>query len=260
MNDRIYIHEVIDIVGLGRAGYVHHMTANWSPSALEERNQRCFGVWPVIGSTGRWPQVVNMWELESWEGLAHGFDVESRGRGAYDARLERWWAKAFELRSGGFDRIMIPAPWTRTIDELCEDGVQGACYAHELVTLRPGSQADLLDAVREQGVTLAGEHDWELVGAWRTMMGNDDECTLIWAIPTWDRWTAYERTMAEPSALRAWRRSLDDVVTDWHRLLMVDAPLGPLRTGRQPRREDQTDWNDEEVPLAQSGARRVRLR
>jgi len=246
LNDCVYIHELIDIVGMGRAAYVHHMTANWSPSAQAERNQRCFGVWPVIGSTGAWPQVVNMWELESWDGLAHGFELETRGRGAYDARLERWWATAFEFRRGGFDRIVIPAPWTRTIDELCDQGVRGVAYAHELVKVHPGAQVDLLDAVRDGGMVAATEHGWDLVGAWRTAMGNDDECILIWAIPTWDRWTSYERAMAEPSPLCAWRRALDDVVTDWHRVLMVDAPLGPLRTGRQPRREDQADWIEEE--------------
>jgi hypothetical protein len=245
LNDCIYIHELIDIVGLGRAGYVHHMTANWSPSALEERNQRCFGVWPVIGSTGAWPQVVNMWELEGWDGLAHGFELETRGRGAYDARLERWWAKAYEFRRGGVDRIVVPAPWTRTIDELCAQGVRGVAYAHELVKVRPGAQRDLLDAVHDGGIVAAAEHGWDLVGAWRTAMGNDDECILIWAIPSWEQWTSYERAMGEPSPLRRWRRGLDDVVTDWHRVLLVDAPLAPLRTGRQPRREDQTDWAED---------------
>jgi hypothetical protein len=220
---------------------VHHVTANWSATAVEERNQRCFGVWPVIGSTGPWPQVVNMWELESWDGLAFGFELETRGGAAYDARLEQWRARAFEFRSGGLDRILIPAPWTRTIDELCDEGVNGVCYAHELVTVKPGLQLALLDAVREQGSALARGHGWDLVGAWRTAMGNDDECILIWAIPTWEQWTAYERSMSEPSPLQSWRRSLGDLVVNWHRVLMVDAPLGPLRTRRQPRRADQTD-------------------
>ena len=61
-NEKIYIHEFIDIIGHNRAKYMHHMTANWSPIAQEERNQLCYGVWGVVGTTRGWPEVVNLWE------------------------------------------------------------------------------------------------------------------------------------------------------------------------------------------------------
>ena len=80
MNDRVYIHEFIDIRGHHRADYMHHMTANWSPTAQEERHQLCYGVWSLIGSTGPWPQVVNMWEEEGWDGLAGSFGIETVGQ------------------------------------------------------------------------------------------------------------------------------------------------------------------------------------
>ena len=70
MNGSAYIHEFVDIIGHHRANYMHHVTANWSPVAQEERDQRCFGVFAVLGSTGRWPQVCNLWEHSSWSGLA----------------------------------------------------------------------------------------------------------------------------------------------------------------------------------------------
>ena len=41
-NNKVYIHEFIDIIGQNRARYMHHMTANWSPIAQEERNQLCY--------------------------------------------------------------------------------------------------------------------------------------------------------------------------------------------------------------------------
>ena len=75
-NDKVYIHELINIIGTGRARYMHHMTANWCPTARAERNQHCYGVWGTVGSTGRWPEVVNMWELDGWDGLAANFDHE----------------------------------------------------------------------------------------------------------------------------------------------------------------------------------------
>ena len=58
-NSKVYIHEFIDIIGHNRAAYMHHMAANWSPEAQEQRQQLCYGIWAVLGSTGRWPQVVH---------------------------------------------------------------------------------------------------------------------------------------------------------------------------------------------------------
>src|SRR5213075_1516613 len=83
----VYIHELIDIRGHNRAKYQHHMTANWVPIAREERAQRCYGVWSTIGSTGRWPEVVNMWELDGWDGLVHNFEVETGGGRDQDPSL-----------------------------------------------------------------------------------------------------------------------------------------------------------------------------
>ena len=237
MNDRVYIHEFIDIIGHHRANYMQHMTANWSPIGQEERGQLCYGVWALIGSTGAWPKTVNMWEHESWSGLATSFATETVGKGAQDPALEKWWAKAAEFRSSGVDRIVVPAPWTRSIAELCADGVRGDVYAHDLVTVSPGTAADLLERARD-ATELHERHGWELFGAFTTAMVNDDEALLLWAIPTWQQWADGEGD----GDLAEWRNGVR--ASQWHRTLMVDAPLGPLRTGRQPARSDRVDWQD----------------
>lgn len=244
MNDKAYIHEFIDIRGHHRADYMHHMAANWSPLAQRTRDQRCFGVFAVLGSTGPWPQVVNLWEEDGFAGLAASFEAEAVGTGAQDPALAKWWAKAAEFRRGGFDRILRPAPWTRTIDELTADGVTGACYAHELVSLRAGTVDDFLDRVRDDLVPLHESLGLTLVGAWRTAMVDDDEAILLWACPTWGHWAAYEVAHEDHPGLRDWTARSRDLVTGRHRILLVDAPLSPLRTGRQPSEDDRTDWVD----------------
>jgi len=118
VNRKLYIHELIEIKGHNRARYMHHMTANWCPVARRERHMSCFGVWATVGSTGAWPQTVNMWELNGWKGLAANFEHELVGHGAQDPSLAEWWSVASELRSGGFDRIVAPERWSPTIDEL----------------------------------------------------------------------------------------------------------------------------------------------
>jgi hypothetical protein len=243
-NERVYIHELIDIRGHARADYMHHMTANWSPTAQEDRGQLCYGVWAVVGSTGAWPRVVNLWEEESWDRLAESLEAETVGRGAQDPKLERWWAKAAEFRRGGFDRLLVPAPWTPTITELCATGVRGAVYAHELVGVRPGSSVDFLEKARAVAAPALARHGWMLAGAFTTAMVDDDEALLLWAIPSWPQWASGERAHATDDDVIAWRTGARHLVTSWHRTLLVDAPLSPMRTGHQPSRDDRTDWTD----------------
>jgi hypothetical protein len=242
MNEKVYIHEFIDIIGHNRANYMHHMTANFSPVAQEERNQLCYGVWGVVGSTRRWPEVVNMWEEDGFDGMASSFRHELNHPGLQDPKLAKWWAKAQEFRSGGMDRLLIPAPWARTIGQLCADGVRGEVYAHEQVTVLAGAAGGFLDLVRAKAVPVYERYGWVLAGAWETAMADDSECFLLWAIPSWEDWSAFEKARHE-AAVAEWKNEAWRVTTSWRRFLLVDSPLSPMRTGRQPARSDQRgDW------------------
>ncbi len=236
MNDKVYIHELIDVIGQNRAKYLHHMTANWVPVAIEERNQRCFGVFGTVGSTGRWPEVVNIWELDGWDGLVANFSHELSHASLQDPSLAEWWAVAASLRRGGFDRIVVPAPWTRSIDELVADGVRGEVYAHELIEVPPGGAPDLLDAVESVGRVTVEALGAELVGAFRVAMVGDREVILVWALPSWDAWARLEQEdlAGAAGALGPWQDVLLDEGAHVHRTLLVEAPLSPLRLGRQP--------------------------
>jgi hypothetical protein len=237
-NDKIYIHEFIDIRGQHRAQYMHHMTANWVPVAIRERKQKCFGVWGTVGSTGRWPEVVNIWELDGWDGLAANFDHELSHASLQDPSLAAWWAQAAEFRRGGVDRILVPAPWTRPIDELIADGVRGVTYAHELVTLPAGRAHEYLDALRDVGRASVERLGLTLVGAFEVAMISDSECIVIWAIPDWATWTAFEQAQ-RGEQMKPWRDALADLKVTWRRSLLIDAPLAPLRIGRQPAESDR---------------------
>ena len=70
MNEKIYLHEIIDIILQGRPKYFHHMTAGWGPTGRAERGMQCVGVWGTLGSTARWPEVINLWEFDGWDAIA----------------------------------------------------------------------------------------------------------------------------------------------------------------------------------------------
>ena len=236
---RVYIHEMVDVIGHNRARYMQHMTANWCPVARVERNQLCLGVWATIGSTGAWPQVVNMWELDGWDGLAANFAHETGSGRDQDPSLAEWWAVAASLRRGGFDRIVVPTPWTRSVERLCSDGVHGNVYAHELFTVAPGGAGDLLDVVGEVGRSRVEALGMTAVGAYEVVMADRSEAIVIWAIPDWPTWVFYERSWEPGGALEEWRAALLSHGASWRRQLMVDAPLAPLRIGRQPEESDR---------------------
>ncbi len=242
-NEKIYIHELIDVIGHNRARYMHHMTANWCPVGIAERNQRCFGVWATVGSTGAWPQVVNLWELEGWDGLAANFEHELVGQGAQDPSLAEWWAVAADLRRGGVDRIVVPEPWSPTIDELTGAGVNGTVYLHELVTVPVGRSRGFLAALEVSGRSAVEAFGLCCVGAFRVAMSTDTEAVVIWAAPDLPAWAAFERGWDDGS-LAPWRAVLDALEARVHRTLMVDAPLSPMRLGRQPQASDRLPLSD----------------
>ena len=240
MNRKLYIHELIDIIGHNRARYMHHMTANWCPVGSRERNMSCFGVWATVGSTGAWPQVVNLWELNGWEGLAANFEHELVGGGAQDPSLAEWWAAA----AGAAARRLRPDRRARAVEPDDRRADQGR---REGRGVRARDRADagrrrsraFLDALAETGRPAVEELGLQCVGAFRVAMATDTEAIVIWAIPDLATWAAFERAWdrrrARAVAAPARSRSSADV----HRTLMVDAPLSPMRIGRQPAVSDR---------------------
>ena len=234
MNDRIYLHEFIDIIGQGRAAYNHHMTANYGHLARTERRLYCVGVFSTVGSTERWPLSTNLWEYrDGWEGVAKHFQFEFGNAKHQDANLVTWWAQAAALRSGGLDRLLIPAQFTPTLDTLLEANVRGECYYHEQISCEPGRAPAVLEAVERHRLPLARRFGWRLVGAYRTALVHDSEVIVIWAVPTFAAWATFEAAVAggADEDVLAWHSAVAGDVRDWRNKLLVASDLSPIKTG-----------------------------
>ena len=238
-DNRVYIHELVDITGPNRAKYMHHITANWSPIGQAERGQLCFGIWGTVGSTGRWPQVVNLWEYGSWSALADNFEHEFEHATLQDPSLASWWNEAASFRSGGFDRVLVAAPWSPSITELIERGVRGVVYAHDIIEVAPGASAEFLAIVRSEAIPAMSEFGATLAGAFETAMCGGAECVVLWAFPSWQAWGDVEAAHGGGTSAAPWNGAPGDLVRRWGRTLMVDAPLSPMRIGRQPAVADR---------------------
>ena len=75
-------------------------------------------------------------------------------------------------------------------------------------------------------------------------MGSNREAILIWAIPTWTAWAEFEQAAMDRDGLSAWKEAALPFGAITNRTLLVDAPLAPLRTGRQPQVEDRRPLDD----------------
>jgi hypothetical protein len=233
-NGMLYIHEHIDITLQNRAKYIDHMTRGWGLSIGPERPMLCFGVWATVGSTERWPEATNMWELPGWEGMAENFRIEFNHPTHQDPTLIKWWSGAAEFRSGGYDRLLIPAPWSPTLKELIARGVKGEVYHHETIRIAPGQAKTYLDLFEQHWLPVAERIGLQLVGAYRTAMTNDSEVIVFWAMKDWDTWADVEIAYETDERVAAWRARTRDVAIDWRNKLLSPAPLHPLHTGRQP--------------------------
>lgn len=218
MADRLFLHEVIDIVGRGGRAYMEHAVA-FDAGAAADRGLDLLGTWEVVGTTGRWPQVVNVWEIDGWDGwmrLGQRTNVDK----ARNEELAAWWDEAFTRRTGGFDRLLRGAPGCPTRATLAADAVQGTWFVHELSEVRPGAGPEYLAATREQRVPAMAQRGIALVGLYDSVLADTEVCT-IWAADL-ERHTALLRDGDPwPTVARQW-------CTRWREELMTPGPGSPL--------------------------------
>jgi hypothetical protein len=250
-NQKIYIHELVDIIGSNRAKYMHHMSAVWA-AVRRDHQQLQLGVWAEVGTTGNWPRVVNMWEHDGWEGLAFHLGYEASGKksdqnsslGKMEPEEADWWHQATQFRTGGRDRILVPTSWTRAVDELVADRVRGGLYAHERIWTDRNRSSDYVKLVEDHGLAAYEAHGLEVVGVYENALINGRECFAIWAIPDWPAWAAFERAWSTDQALRAFRGRSDSFVDRFERRLLTDNPLNPMVIGRQPHERDRRPMSE----------------
>ncbi|MCB0975264.1 MAG: hypothetical protein KDB86_12005 [Actinobacteria bacterium] len=239
----LYLHEVIDIVGQGAEPYMAH-TVDFKADEAAGRGLELVGTWQVVGSTGRWPQVVNLWELidgwEGWRRLTRTTNIERES----NRPLAQWWQEAYNYRTGGLDRLLGAGPACPTLDTLLEAGVRGELFVHEYVTVRPGSTLDYLAAVAEERRRVMADYDHELVGAYETLL-HDDEAVIVWATDldgqislaqAWDaaRGLGGDRISVVDDRLQAWARHSRTFVRTSRSELMTPFARSPIGADAAP--------------------------
>ena len=112
-----------------------------------------------------------------------------------------------------------------------------------LLAVEVEANPELKLSVGEVAVPAYRAHGAQLVGAFRTGLVDDRECIALWALPNWAAWARFETAIDSADDLHTWRERARKHVRRTPRCLMVDAPLSPLRTGRQPQVSDRVPFD-----------------
>jgi hypothetical protein len=217
-NACLYLHETIDIVGTGSEAYKAH--TGKLGTARTDGGAPLVGTWQQSGSTGSWPTVVNLWEMRGWDHWAEILERQYTRASGQEPKLKRWWTEATKFRSGGFDRILEPAPWSPTREQLVERKVRGRAVLQEIATVKPGRAEKYLDAVAARWRPLASQHGLTLLGAYRTAM-RDTEAVLLWSLPDFAALTRHLATFARDRAVRRWSEYARAWRLDYRETLLV---------------------------------------
>jgi hypothetical protein len=217
-NPNIYLHEIIHIVGTGSEPYKRHTAAGWS-ARWRKGSAALVGLWQQSGSTGDWPRVINLWEMRGFEHWGEILERQYAGEGQPPG-LRAWWARATRWRSGGHDRILEPAPFSPTRQDLIDRGIRGRACIQEIATVLPGRADDYLDAVASRWLPVASRRGLTLAGAYRVAM-RDTEALLLWCLPTLRHYADQLRDFHTARETREWAATARTWRTDYRETLLI---------------------------------------
>lgn len=214
----LYLHEIIDIIGDGQQAYLDSVGERAQHSEREGIS-RLMGTWKVIGSTNRWPRVVNLWEMDDWRHWAATLERQFLPE-KKDPHLGPWWSAATKWRSGGFDRILEPTSYSPTRDELHRAGLKAWVCAQTIVRLAPGTRGHYLAAVGKTLRPALEARRLILMGAYAVPM-RSDEAVLLWAAPDFRLLCTIYSSRQDDPVLQQWRADVAPLRREFETMWLV---------------------------------------
>jgi hypothetical protein len=227
----MYLHEIIHVVPGQEELYMSSILAhsegsrylgpNPPPPGVRAR-ELMLGHFRTAQVSGTWPKVVNLWWAQEWSERAAALKMQFAG--GESAFLEEWWNRNLTLRRGGYDRILLPAPFSPGPEVAGQ--IRGRVFLHEIARVRFGEADAYLRAMGEQFVPVAERHGWRLAGAYRVALRPCDVLS-IWAMPEWGTFASLLGDESDP-ALRSWAAYRDEALTDCDEMVMLPGRVSLL--------------------------------
>jgi hypothetical protein len=225
VNPNIYLHEIIRTVPGREEPYLASVLSIHDEPTRRDRGRGAFAQFRSVETSGPWPCGINIWE-NTWAGQTE--DLVSQFQDAQrDVAMEEWWNRNLHLRRGGYDRLLVPAPYSPTLAELVARGVTGEVFLHEILWLPFGEPAHYLDQLEHELMPAYERFGLDLVGAFRVAMRPRQVVTIVGA-REWSRLGALFRESERDPALRQWNEYRANTVEQAEELVLIPARHGPL--------------------------------
>ncbi|TZG27687.1 hypothetical protein [Sphingomonas montanisoli] len=249
--ERIYCHELLDISVKHRRAYLDHFSHWADATGSVAGTNRAFGVWGTIGMSHRWAEGVIMWEWPNkaamFDGLAGAWSHFHSDDGAGDIWAFAWGGAAEGVTdTQGMDRLMCSTAYSPTMEELYANGVKGEAYLHYHINTPPGMIDDHLGHL-ESYVPIAERLGLKFVGSYRTLFTNDDQGLMIWALPKFADWPAYEDARRTDKEALEWRAEAAARGVTYDGRVLVGAKSNPLDRGHSISMDHEPDPNQKPV-------------
>lgn len=224
----IYQHETIEVVPGKMKDYLNGIIQICVPEVCEPRKMRLTGFFQTDGTTGRWPEATAIWELADWATYAW----KQRG-GAGHQGLNRWQSEAIKWRTAGFDRMLVPLPFSPRPPVFPDIKARGAIVVQEVVTVWPGKMEEYLSAVQQVVIPGAERQGLALEAFWRSAF-RPLELLALWSVKSWDAYAAQQERAFGDAAKGAgptWPREIWSYLSHLEQKILVPAPFSPLGGG-----------------------------
>ena len=138
----LFVHEMITIHnGIhSREPYMQHQLELGRRSTTYD----LFGTFKIVGMTGVWPRVLNIWHpRHGWEGFGQ---LLTETYGEVHPDMHGFLSTMDDYRAGGEDCLVTARPGYPSEDSATEADPH-ALFVHESVAVTPGQVPAFLDAV-----------------------------------------------------------------------------------------------------------------
>ena len=221
----LFLHEVIDIVGRGGRAYMEH-TVGFDAGGTTDGGLELVGTWEVVGTTGRWPQVVNLWEIDGWDGWAR-LGQRTNVDKAANAELADVVGRGLPAPH----RRVRPAPPRRARaaparPSCSRPAPAGAGSCTSCPRCAPAPDPEYLAATRAERAPAMADRGIALVGLYDSVLTDTEVCT-IWATDLAAHTALLRDGDPWPATARQW-------CTRWREELMTPGAGSPLARSAAP--------------------------
>ena len=177
---------------------------------------RNLGIWEFVGMTGRWSQVMGVYECpDGWNTLS-AMIVQTQKQPS--AELAATYRAVNGLRSGGCDEILESLDGCPSYEDLKGQQPDRSLLVVDQAQVQPGKEEDYGEAVLREWLPIMEDHGHQLAGHYKGAL-TDGMVITYWATSV-DNYARLKNTGLEMT----WRKKAIPMRRTWRQELWTAAP------------------------------------